>query len=856
MDTPVTAVIAPAGSGKTVLVRSWLDASGSSGDRAWVSVERAERDPQRFWSALVGEVTRAAALDAPAEGTAPVPGFNATAVIARLLAEFASLARPLIIVIDDLHEIKNAEILSQLEYLLDHLPEPVHIVCVSRHDPHIGLHRRRLEGQLTEVRIDQLRFTIDECRELLVTAGITLSEKALRLLHSRTEGWAAGLRLAALSIAAHPDPERFVVEFSGSERTVAEYLIAEVLVSLDPEVRRLLVRTSILDRVNGALGDLLTGDVGTERHLSDLAEAGGFVIPLDARGEWFRFHHLFADLLAAELRHSEAEAIPQLHLTAAQWHASEGSILEAVAHALAADAPDLVAGLLVEHYFTLMLDGRQATARSLVERAARRAAGPELAVVLAADELIGGSLDQAAVELALAERRADEVPAERRQQFDAMLYVTRLSLARRVGDFQSVLEATKPGVPLAAPRSLEDISMQTDVRALMLMNLGIVEVWSGRREEGERHLIAAGEIAHQTGRPYLEASCLAHRAQASTWDSFAAARPLAEEAMAIAEAHGMQDDPVAGAALVVLGSCMTATGQLESAAEAFRLADEALRPDLEPAIGFVLHTGHGVINMINAKYPEAVASFLEAERLGRSLVTSSPLALQARCALLSAALMGGDVSFVREALDELSEAERDTAEVREVAAARWISEGDARAALSELEPIVGGSMEVHHVLVVIRSLLLEAKAHYLIDDDDAARSSVERALDLAEADQLLLPFLWIDSSELLERHHRHQSSHASFLNVLRDAHSGRELHPTRRHRWSSQVDLSDTELRVLRYLPTNLTASEIAAEIYVSVNTIKTHMRSIYMKLGAHSRSQAVAYARDLGMLGHAARDR
>jgi LuxR family maltose regulon positive regulatory protein len=856
METPVTAVIAPAGSGKTVLLRSWLDASGSSGTSAWVSVERAERDPQRFWSALVAEVTRAAGLDAPIEGNAPVPGFNTTAVIARLLAELASLPEPLIIVIDDLHEIKNAEILSQLEYFLDHLPEPVHIVCASRHDPHIGLHRRRLEGQLTEVRIDQLRFTIDECRELLVTAGITLSEKALRLLHSRTEGWVAGLRLAALSIAAHPDPERFVVEFSGSERTVAEYLIAEVLVSLDPEVRRLLVRTSILDRVNGALGDLLTGDVGTERHLNALAEAGGFVIPLDARGEWFRFHHLFADLLAAELRHSEAEAIPALHLAAAQWHASQGSILEAVAHALAADDPDLVAGLLVEHYFTLMLDGRQATARALVDRAARHRAGPELALVLAADELIGGSLDQAAAELALAERRAGEVPQNRRQQFDAMLYVTRLSLARRVGDFQSVLEATRPGVPLAAPRSLEDISMQTDVRALMLMNLGIVEVWSGRRKEGEEHLIAAGEIAHQIGRPYLEASCLAHRAQAATWESFALGRPLAEEALAIAEAHGMQDDPVAGAALVVLGSCMTATGQIEGAADAFRLADEALRPDLEPTIGFVLHTGHGVINMINAKYREAMASFLEAERLGKSLVTSSPLALQARCALLYAAVSGGDVIFAREALDELTEAERDTGEVREVLAAQSIAEGDVRAALCELEPIVSGSTGVHHVLVVIRSLLLEAKAHYLADDDEAARTSVERALDLAEADQLILPFLWIDSSELLERHHRHQSSHAAFLNILRDARSGRELHRTRRHAESSLVDLSETEVRVLRYLPTNLTASEIAAEIYVSVNTIKTHMRSIYMKLGAHSRSQAVEYARDLGMLGHTARDR
>jgi LuxR family maltose regulon positive regulatory protein len=854
LDTRVTVVIAPAGSGKTFLVRSWLDARNPAGQGAWVSVERGERDPQRFWSALVNEVSRAAVPGARVAEITPAPGFNAEGVIARFLADLASLRAGLVIVIDDLHEIKSEEILGQLGYFLDHVSSRVHVVLVSRHDPQLGLHRRRLEGDLTEVRADRLRFTIGESRELLAAAGVTLSEDGLTLLHGRTEGWVAGLRLAALSIVAHPDPERFVAEFSGSERTVAEYLIAEVLDSLSPDIRKLLLRTSILDRVNGGLGDLLTGDSGTERHLSALAETAGFVIPLDAKGEWFRYHHLFADLLAAELRHAEAEAVPGLHLAAARWHADHGHVLEAVGHALAAGDPDLVASLLVEHYFSLMLDGRQATARALVDSAARRWARPELAVVLAADELIEGSLDRAAAQLALAARQAGEVPADRRQRFEMMLYITRLSLARRVGDFQSVLEATQPAVPFPEPRNIADISLQTDVRALMLMNLGIVEVWSGRREDGERHLIAAGDIARQIGRPYLQASCQAHRAQAISWRSFSQARPVAEEAMAIASRHGLQDDPVAGAALVVLGSCMVASGQLAGAAEAFRLADAALRPDLEPAIGFVLQTGHGVINLVNANYPEAIESFLEAERLGKSLVTSSPLALQARCAMLYAAVLGGDNIVARAALEELTEAERSTGEVREVIAARLLAEGDAHAALAALEPTVAERTKAHHGLVLIRSLLLDAKARYMINDDAAARSAVERALDLAETEELILPFLWVGSSELLERHHRHQTAHGAFLNVLRDALSGRGLADDRRHAGSSFADLSETELRVLRYLPTNLTAAGIASEISVSVNTVKTHMRSIYMKLDAHSRTQAVEYARDLGLLGRTAR--
>jgi LuxR family maltose regulon positive regulatory protein len=339
------------------------------------------------------------------------------------------------------------------------------------------------------------------------------------------------------------------------------------------------------------------------------------------------------------------------------------------------------------------------------------------------------------------------------------------------------------------------------------------------------------------------------------WRSFTRARPVAEEAMALAERYGLQDDPVAGTALVVLGSCMVATGQLASAAEAFRRADEALRPDLEPAIGFVLQTGHGIVHLLNGRYPEAIESFLEAELLGKSLVTSSPLALQARCAMLYAAVLAGNSIFVRAALEELTEAERNTGEVREVVAARSVVEGDSHAAIAALEPIVAERLELHHGLVLIRSLLLDAKARYMIGDDVGARSSVERALDLAEMDHLIVPFLWVGSSELLERHHGYETAHGAFLKVVRDALSGREIAGRRSRPGSFVVDLSETELRVLRYLPTNLTSAGIASEIYVSVNTIKTHMRSIYMKLGAHSRTQAVECARDLGLLGHAAHE-
>jgi LuxR family maltose regulon positive regulatory protein len=852
-ETQFTVVTAPAGSGKSVIVRSWLETRRPTGSHAWVSVERGERDPQRFWNALVTEVSRISAVDTLVDEVVAAPGFNADLVISRLIAELEGLGA-LTLVIDDIHEIRSPELLVQLSSFLDQLPRGTHIVLISRHDPQLGLHRRRLEGQLSEIRIDQLRFTVDESRELFAGAGINLSDHGLQLLQTRTEGWAAGLRLAAVSMATHPDPERFVLEFSGSERTVAEYLIAEVLDSLPTDVRRLLVNTSILDRVNGPLGDLLTGDTGSERHLSSLTETGGFVIPLDARGEWFRFHHLFADLLATELRRAHAGEIPGLHLAASHWLAAHGQVLEAINHALAADDHELVASLLVEHYFTLMLDGRQATVRSLVNEAVSRSATPELAVVVAADELLGGSLEQAAAQLALAEQRAADVPADRRLRFEMMLYVTRLSLATRIGDFQSVLDAPQPAALYAEPLSNEDLALQTDVRALMLMNLGIVEVWSGRREDGEQHLMAAEEVARQIGRPYLEASCQAHQAASLSWSSFSEARPVAEAALATAERHGWQDDPVTGAALVVLGSCLAATGMIDAAKQAFQRADETLRSDLEPAIGFQLHTGRGVVSLVEASYPEAIGSFREAERLGRSLATSSPLALQARCAMLYAATLAGDVALVQKSLDDFTDAERNSGEVREVVAALSLAEGDAQAALAALEPTVTGTLPVHHGLVLIRSLLLAARAHSLLEEEPQARASVERALDLAEPDQLISAFLWVDCVDLLEGHPRHQTAHAAFLALVLDALSGGELGTGARRTVSADVSLSGTELRVLRFLPTNLTAAEIASEIYVSVNTVKTHMRNIYTKLDAHSRGEAVEFARELGLLSHTVR--
>jgi LuxR family transcriptional regulator, maltose regulon positive regulatory protein len=285
----VTLVAAPAGSGKTVLVRSWIDSTSAAARTAWVSIDRGERDAQRFWLAVVEKLRALDAAEDVVEQLTPAPDFDGAAVVDRLVSQLGSLEQPILLVIDDLHELLSPAALGQLERLLAHRPPLLHIVLISRHDPQLSLHRLRLAGQLSEIRAPDLRFTLEETRQLLAGSGIVLSDHSVSLLQARTEGWAAGLRLAAISLARHPQPEQLVAEFAGSERTVAEYLLAEVLERQTAEVRRLLLRTSILERVSGPLADLLVGTSGSERILQELEAANAFVVAFDAGRTWFRY---------------------------------------------------------------------------------------------------------------------------------------------------------------------------------------------------------------------------------------------------------------------------------------------------------------------------------------------------------------------------------------------------------------------------------------------------------------------------------------------------------------------------------------------------------------------------------------
>ena len=431
------------------------------------------------------------------------------------------------------------------------LPSSARLVLSSRRDPPIRLHQLRLADEVAEIRAGDLRFTESETRELLAASGISLSDAGAAALYRRTEGWAAGLRLAVISLGGHADPERFVAEFSGTDRAIGEYLMAEMLERQPSEVQSMLLRTSLVDRMNGELADLLAGRSGSEQMLLELEDANAFVVSLDAQRTWFRYHQLLADFLRLELRRRLADEVPDLHRRAAQWFADHGEVVEAVRHTLAAgDWPD-AARLVADHSFSWILDGQEGTIDAVLRSFPEGASAdhPELALAHAANELNQGRLEEAAAQLEVAESHVQSAPPARRRRLAVAIASLRLALARRSGQFSEVIEQVNLLDASIVGRIERPVAMGSELRGVALMNLGIVETWSGRFEDAERHLSEGAALAQTIGRPYLEVACRAHLGFPSKIVSVATARERGRQAVALAERHGLGDRPILAPAL-------------------------------------------------------------------------------------------------------------------------------------------------------------------------------------------------------------------------------------------------------------------------------------------------------------------
>ena len=850
----VVQVSAPAGSGKSVLLRSWIDTSGLADRAAWVRV-RGESAAQRFWISVVGALRDTSVGSALVRPLTAAPGLDGWTAVERLLEDVASLDDPIWLVVDDVHELSEAEALRQLELLIMRAPAALRFVLITRHDLRLGLHRLRLAGELTEIRASDLRFSRVEARALLDAAEAPLSDSGLAVLYDRTEGWVAGLRLAALSLAGHPDPERFAAEFGGSERTVAEYLLAEVLDRQPEEARRLLLRTSILQRVNGELADLLTGGSGGERILQRLEEAGAFVVSLDARRSWFRYHQLFADLLQLELRGTDPAELPALHNAAATWYAEHRYPLAAVRHAQDAENWQLAARVLSDHWVGLGLAGLGVTVDELLARfpASVIAADAVLAAQAAGVQVARGSLEEAERYLAVSARALESLPADRRARSQVMLAGVRMRVATHRGDIEAVAAEAQRLLATAMTADSAQPGLGGDLRALALINLGIAEIWTTHFEEADRHLEEGIALAHQIGRPYLEVTGLAYGTQLMSWRFFPLGAERAAQAIELAEQHGWGDEPVLGVAYLALGVAMVTQGRIEEAERALERAERTIRIEADPATGMWLHYGRGMLEFVCGRRDAALRAFRTAERLAGSLVTAHTLAPRLRSHLLQTLTREGETDRVERALADMDAAERERGEIRIAEASLRLAQNDPKAATAVLAPVLDGSAPLLNAhLWEVQSFLLQAIACDALGDAGGARRALERALDLAEPEGLLYPFLYDPAPDLLERHREYGTAHKRLIAEILNALAGRE--PGSRPAGTSvpqrlREPLSHAEARVLRYLPTKLSAPEIADELYLSVNTVKTHMRHLYDKLGTHRRHEAVEQARALGLL-------
>ena len=848
----VTIISAPAGSGKTSLLRAWADRPGQPHRLAVVQVRRDQQDAQDFWLALLDAVCHVCGAPSGAEPPAATPDFNASAMVSRVLSELADAGGDVMVVIDDLHELDSPETLGQLTRLLTNLPDGVHAMLTTRHDLPLRLHQLRLAGELAEIRGADLKFTERETRELLAASGITLSEAGAALLHQRTEGWAAGLRLAALSLAGHPDSERFVADFSGTNRAVAEYLLAEMLERQPGEVQDLLLRTCLLDQVNGELADLLTGRPGSERILLELEDANAFVVSLDPERTWFRYHHLFGDLLRLELRRTLPDQVPELHRRAGQWFSEHGHVVEAIRHTQAAGDWSDAARLLADHSFSLTLDGSAQTMQALARAFPPGEEHPELALVRAGGDLVQGRLDEAAAHLAVAETYAGTAPPDRRRRLRVVLASLQLSLARRRGNLAGVVEQVRFLASPVTGQSDEDIALDSDLRAVALMNLGTVEAWSLALPDAERHLQEGAALARQIGRPYLEVSCLAQLGFASKIQPFATTQRCCREAITLAERHGWGTEPVIAPALVTLAGTMVWLGQLDEAERWLHRSAQALQTDTGPDIRLLLHHTTGILRASRGRQHEALEEFSAAERLRSRLAGSHALASQVTGWLLATQARLGMTGEARAALAALAALDDDRAVSGEIGNARAViclADGDPDGALAAVRDVLDGIAPVIGYVTVVEAYLLAGLACRELGDQRAANKAAERALTLAEADRLVLPFAMTGSRELLAALPRHETAHAALLADILDVLRGASPAATDLPVPSRGEEISAGELKVLRYLPTNLSRHEIAAELSVSVNTVSTHIRSIYAKLQVSDRSSAVQRARELRLL-------
>lgn len=840
---PVTTVTGPPGAGKTMALALWAAARPPAGALAWVTLDDYDNRPKVFWSYVLAALRRAGVAVPRALAAAP----RRYAVDHELLLRFASLMAaqepPVTLVLDDMHLLTAPKVVDGLAYVLRNARPGLRLVAASRIDPLLPLHRYRLAGELTEIRARDLAFSIPEAEQLMARHDVVLSAESLERLSRRAEGWVAVMRLAAISMAGHPDPEQFVKELIAEDSAVAGYLVEEVLNAQPVQVRNFLLRTSILDSMSEDLAAELADDRGDASVLRELAQENAFVQRDD--GGWYRYHALFAAVLRLKLRRDDPGRIPDLHLRAAGWYRRNGSLTEAVRHA--ADAGDwqfaartvvdeLAVGQLIEPrgdealtgaFQHMLRDGQWTDPQPLLVKAAIEAArgqdGRSAALVSAAEDML---VDRSG---------EDEIPSR------LAAALIRLALARRCGDLGTAAAAAGRSRPLLNAIPADRLARQPAIEPYVLAGCAAVRLWSGNFAEAAATFEAGAAAARTPDSESELAECIGHLALIEALSGrLSRAVELAEAVVGPEAETGRPTGPMSVAAEAALATVHLERNELSRSRLWHRRVREALRsrPDrlIDAAAGLAagrccLAEGHGRAAL---------------EIAGRVRQGWSPPAWIEHWLLLldsSAYLVMGDFPSAADAASRAGPA----------------SSLDAAAALAVAQLAAGNHEAATEVLASapwteeatasarLTAWLMDAQLSFGQGEDARGRRSLVQALRLGEPEQLRLPFVmersWLRQvlrldPELTHRHRR----------LLEPGLAGAPP-PAGEPGPVIVEELSAREREVLQHVSALESTAEIASAMYISVNTVKTHLKSIYRKLAATHRGEAVRNARRLGLL-------
>lgn len=833
----VTVMCAPAGSGKTTMLATWARqrVDRSETHVAWVSVDTEDNDIVLLWTAIVRALEVAGAWQ---EGTGPTPppGEPYGPFIAKLITSVDRLPKPVVLVLDGVHDLQSEAAVRTVNRLLRHSPATMPVVLATRFPPPLIIPRLRLEGRLREIGQENLTFTAAEARLLYVRDGVQLTDKELALLMERTEGWAAALRLAAITLDEERPRGELIKRLTGDDHVVADYLIGEVVNRQSEEVQRFMLATCVCRTFPARLAAELSQQENAGQILDWLERTGVLVASRDRAGRSYRYHPLLRGYLRAELGRRELSALHRLHRTATSWYLASGDRLRAIEHAAAADDDDLITRLLAKFGLAQVLAGHPHRLRRVLDTVPPHVLGrPSVALVAAATALDLGDLPAADHLLRSVDSAAYPLRTQRLRALRAAIEVHRGRLHGDTGDALAALRSTRAGK-----------TGDLDVDLFTFVNRGIAVAWTGRHQAAEADLKEALHLAATEGRDAARLQCETHLAAvAAITGDMAGMGTRARAALAIAEDRGWEGTSRCAYTYALL--CAEAYEQAndERARQLAGLATRLLDRPVDPSIELFVLTIGAMVEFDTADDPHQVVATLREhwQRLGGSRTIAPKLVAYAAPAHQRMALLVGEYPWAADVLAQVEDLLGESGEGVLLRAILNTHKGKVGSTRRVLEPVLDHRLHVVSPATLVHAWLLEAHLAARCDEGHRAHEALAEALTLAAPYEALRPFRDAGQSirSLL-------ASGAGRFGRL-DPFAARALAEIPVSVADPTDGLTEREQALLSELPSMRTAEEIAHTMFVSVNTVKTHLRGIYRKLGVNHRRDAITVARRRGLL-------